>query len=332
MNTLNVAFIGCGAIARKHAEVLRGIGGVRLKTVWNRTPDRAAALAAEFGAAAVADWRIIFDDPAIAAVYINTMHNDRRPYVEAAAASGKAIFCEKPLTHTLADLRALRAIVADSGILFQAGYKTRFHSAMVEARARLAEPEVIHAQVFDETWPEGGLNRADVGGGNLVSQGVYGTEAAYLLARARPVSVSAAFRNQRHPDHTPVPLCAVYTFAQGAMATVTAAVAGRAPDPVGKFFVSAAGGNGCLTLLDRYRRLSWQDGAGRVGGELAFAEDGFARQSEQFLAAVAAGGSSPVPFDEGAIPSLMIWKALESAELGRRVSIDPEVDLALLVP
>lgn len=322
-DTINIAFCGCGRIAVSHAKELVEIKGVRLAAYWNRSPEKAEALFNEFGGDYwTEDFEKIAQDPKIDAVYINTMHNDRLRFVKAFAESGKAVFSEKPLAHDAESLKDLHQAIKDTKSIFWSGYKIRFHSLFVKAMELMPKPEIISAHVYDERWPEGILQDPQIGGGNVLSQGVYATESARLLAGSRPCSVTAVGCYGRHRSDVIDSLCASYEFEDGAIASVTVSDAGVAPEGVSKFQVVAAGDNRCLTITDRFEKLCFRDGRNGTEETFEHKEDGFGKQSEAFLNAVRGGGPVISDFVEGAIPSIMIYRAVDAVVSGRKESID----------
>ena len=207
--TVRVAFCGCGRIAWAHAKELQRIPGVELCAFWNRTESRAQDMADKLGGYCAPDFQRIADDPGIDAVYVNTMHNDRLRIVGPMAEAGKAIFSEKPLAHNAETLRELHALLQKRDVLFWSGNKMRFNTLMEKARALVPAPEILSAHVLDEIWPEGGLNDPDVGGGNVMSQGVYATECIRLLEYERETWVMVMRKAQSDKDSeardTPAP-------------------------------------------------------------------------------------------------------------------------------
>ncbi|HEY3417941.1 MAG TPA: Gfo/Idh/MocA family oxidoreductase [Armatimonadota bacterium] len=325
ISPLNLAIWGCGRNARAHAETLtRKIDGVCLRAYWNRAEDfhLAEGMLRDFGGDYCTDDFVrVAEDPGIDAIYICTMHNDRLRLLEAAARAGKPVFMEKPLAHQPAVLRAMQRVLDAHPILFQSGYKIRFNSLVAQAHAALPQPEIILAHVFDELWPDNYLNDPAIGGGNVRAQGVYATEALHIMAGSLPVAVTASTRNARQPSGIEDTLCATFEFANGALGTIAVADAGAGGGMVSKFFLEAAGNGTSLTLLSRFTRLELRDATGTetvVTGE----EDGFRRQSEAFFAAIRAGAPSPCDFLAGAIPTVMIARALDAANAGRRETID----------
>ncbi len=70
---------------------------------------------------------------------------------EAAAAAGKAVFCEKPLSIALDEAVAIRRAVERSGIFFQMGFMRRFDRGFAAAKERLSEGVIGDAVVFKST-------------------------------------------------------------------------------------------------------------------------------------------------------------------------------------
>jgi predicted dehydrogenase len=85
--------------------------------------DRASAFAADHAATAVADEAAVIDQSD--AVYICTWTSEHRRIVELAVGAGKAVFCEKPLSTTLADARAMVELVESAGVTNQVGLVLR---------------------------------------------------------------------------------------------------------------------------------------------------------------------------------------------------------------
>lgn len=330
-SSLNIAFCGCGRIAHAHAEELKHLPGVTMYAYWNRPEEGelAAKMRAEYGGAyATDDLARLAADPAIDAVYICTLHNDRLRQLRAMAEAGKPVFMEKPLALPATVLREMRQVLQQQPILFQSGFKTRFNSLVIAARELLPVPEILHTHVYDALWPDNFLNDPLVGGGNLRSQGVYAADTLHILAGSRPVSVMAMAGNRRQPSGVEDTMCATFTFANGAIGSIDVADAGNGAGTVSKFFATMAGGDNALSLLQRFTRLEYQPTGASTPTVRTGEEDGFRRQSEAFFAAVRNNTTSPCDFTQGAIPSIMIDSALQSSRTGCRVEIDSEEWLA----
>src|SRR5690606_32020338 len=93
--TVRVGFYGAGFITRFHVAALAASAVEhRIVAVHDPDADRAAAFAAEHGAAAVGEAELL---GMVDAVYVATWTSEHPRLVAAAAAAGVAVFCEKPL-------------------------------------------------------------------------------------------------------------------------------------------------------------------------------------------------------------------------------------------
>jgi predicted dehydrogenase len=98
---IGVGLIGAGFSASQHARAYQGVRGVKVKlvAVSSRSGDRAERLAHQHGFARhCADYRQVLDHPEVDLVDICLPNSLHRQVVVDAAAAGKEIVCEKPLT------------------------------------------------------------------------------------------------------------------------------------------------------------------------------------------------------------------------------------------
>lgn len=114
--TIGVAVIGAGMAGRGHAAAFRAatslygsdLPDVRLVSVGDVNTAFGEAAAKRFGFERTdADWRKIADDPNIHAVSVVVANHLHREIVEGLLAAGKHVLCEKPLSDTLADAKAM---------------------------------------------------------------------------------------------------------------------------------------------------------------------------------------------------------------------------------
>lgn len=132
MSKTRVAVIGAG-----------GIGGIHLRAyatyaerceivgIADVVEEAACARAAEFGGRVFANAEIMLDDVMPDAVSICTPPKYHLEAVEAAAARGIAVLCEKPPARTLAETEAI--VDAMRGHLLQFAFCHRFHAPLVAA-------------------------------------------------------------------------------------------------------------------------------------------------------------------------------------------------------
>ncbi|WP_433305923.1 Gfo/Idh/MocA family oxidoreductase [Actinoplanes sp. CA-030573] len=155
-SSTGIALIGSGRMGSFHGEtVSRRLPGAHLAAVADPAPGAAAALAGSLGAdRAYTDTADVWADPAVAAVVIAAPARFHADLVVAAARSGKAVFCEKPMALTLADAdRAVDAARA-AGVPLQIGFNRRFAPDWAAARAlfandRIGTPRLIRSLTRD---------------------------------------------------------------------------------------------------------------------------------------------------------------------------------------
>ncbi len=106
---LNVALAGAGMISWHHLVAWRSVApAARVVAVFDPDRERAESRAAEFGIDAVfTDAAAMLDQAGIAALDVAAPRQEHAAWVEAAAARGIDVLCQKPLTPTLAEGEAL---------------------------------------------------------------------------------------------------------------------------------------------------------------------------------------------------------------------------------
>jgi len=151
---LGFAVIGAGRIGALHARHLAGaVDGARLVLIAD--PDAGAAERAAFGgAASCTDADAAIRDPAVDAVLIASPTNVHAAQVVAAAETGKAIFCEKPVALDLRETILAMEAVRRAGVPFQVGFNRRFdpgYAALLAAvrDGAIGRVEMLRSQSSD---------------------------------------------------------------------------------------------------------------------------------------------------------------------------------------
>lgn len=137
----DIALIGAGRIGKIHAGHIAASPRLRLARVVDPFADAAAAVAAEHGAA-VSTLDEALADPAIAGVVVASSTDTHLDYSLAAAAAGKAIFCEKPLDQDLARAEEAAARFAALDARMFLAFNRRFDPNFAALQARLADGAV----------------------------------------------------------------------------------------------------------------------------------------------------------------------------------------------
>lgn len=136
---VRVGFLGGGFVATAHARSLLD-ADVPMTWAGVHDPDRARAegFAALTGSAVCASPQDVIDS--CDAVYVCTWTSEHLRLVEAAAAQGRAVFCEKPLATNLADAWHMTEAVRRTGVVNQVGLVLRRSPAFNLARDLVRDP------------------------------------------------------------------------------------------------------------------------------------------------------------------------------------------------
>ena len=127
MDTLRLALVGCGGMGRGLGTQAVELDAVAVTVVCDLLAERRQQAAEQFGAEPAQDYRAVVGRADVDAVLVATQPSAHRPVVEAAAAAGKHVFCEKPLAPTTADCDAMIAAVDAAGVKAMVGQVVRWH-------------------------------------------------------------------------------------------------------------------------------------------------------------------------------------------------------------
>ncbi|MBV1903695.1 MAG: Gfo/Idh/MocA family oxidoreductase, partial [Marinosulfonomonas sp.] len=166
------------------------------------TAPRAAsrdAFTNQFGGRAYRDAAEMCADPAVEAVYIATPHHLHADHVTIAAAAGKHILVEKPLSISMADGQAMVAAARAAGVHLIVGPSHSFDAPVLQARAlieagNLGRVRMVQSLNYTDFLyrprrPE--ELRTDEGGGVVFNQAVHQIDVLRLLAGSPALTVQS---------------------------------------------------------------------------------------------------------------------------------------------
>ncbi len=114
--TYNIAILGCGKVARLHAQAIENLSNARLAAVWSRTKASAEGFSKQFNTKPYDNISAMVRNESIDLVIICTPHPFHHlPAIEAANA-GAHILVEKPLASTLEDCDAIISACKNAGV------------------------------------------------------------------------------------------------------------------------------------------------------------------------------------------------------------------------
>jgi myo-inositol 2-dehydrogenase / D-chiro-inositol 1-dehydrogenase len=192
---LSIGVLGTGRIGRMHAELLQGrVPGVKLAAVFDVAADAARDTADRLRARAAASPAELFGLEDVDAIAICTSTDTHVDAIVAAAATGKPIFCEKPVSHDLAEIdRALDAVAA-AGIFFQVGFNRRFdpaHASVHDAVASGAVGDVHLVRISSRDPAPPPLAYARTSGGLFLDMTIHDFDMARFVTGSEVVEVYA---------------------------------------------------------------------------------------------------------------------------------------------
>ncbi|MGB9604855.1 MAG: Gfo/Idh/MocA family oxidoreductase [Bryobacteraceae bacterium] len=185
---LNVGVIGLGRLGRIYAsELAQRVPNACLVAVADKSHVAASSFAAQYG---VPRWypghEELLADGDIEAVVVVTPTRTHSEVVMAAAACGKAIFCEKPIVLSLGEARRMLDAVASAGVFFQAGFQRRFDAGYLAAREKVAAgaigtPMLLRSTSRDPFPPPVEFCDPSSSGGLIVDMGIHDFHVARLF-------------------------------------------------------------------------------------------------------------------------------------------------------
>ena len=221
---IGVALIGQRFMGRAHANAYLKVVPFFdpplkpvLRVVCGRDEKSLAGFARRFGFPEyTTDWREAVTHPGVGLVDICTSNDLHAEIAVAAAAAGKAVFCEKPLARDLGEARAMLRAVERAGVPHMICFNYRFFPAIRLARELIREGALgemrqfraIYLQdwlvdpSFPRTWR---LVREKAGSGALGDTAVHIVDLARFLVGeiAEAVGMTATFVRERPlPDGT----------------------------------------------------------------------------------------------------------------------------------
>jgi len=209
VNTLNWGVVGFGWVARDYA--VPGMLAASGRLVAVADPDPAACrAAAAMGARVHATTEALLADPSVQGVYVATPNHLHRAAVEAAAAFGKPVLCEKPMAATFADAEAMAMSIAHAGVPYGTAFDQRHHPAHAAIKQAIESGEigtvtairVVYACWLDACWARDNwrVEQARAGGGALIDLAPHGLDLVQFLL-GEPIERIAALTQRRVQDY-----------------------------------------------------------------------------------------------------------------------------------
>ncbi|HEX6918371.1 MAG TPA: bi-domain-containing oxidoreductase [Phycicoccus sp.] len=236
----------------------------------------------------------VLADPGIDAVFVVTRHHSHAAFVCRALEHGKAVFVEKPLALSRAEVDGILDVVERTGNdRIMVGFNRRFAPLLVDLRERFGPPAspssarylVNAGRMATGSW----YLDEQLEGSRFLGEGGHFIDTVSWWLGHHPVEVSAV----ETPDGAD--LHATLRYDDGSLATITYATAGEARAPKETFDVSGGGRN---ARLDNFTRGTvWTRGGRDVKRSFTGQDKGQRAEVDAFLEAVRLGAAMPIPLD-----------------------------------
>jgi len=194
--------IGLGRIAD---HFMRGVRDSSISTITGLVSghrDKAERIAAQYGVPTSSiysyeDMDRMRENKAIDAVYValpNSMHAE---YTIRSAKAGKHVLCEKPMSTSVNDAKAMIAACKTANVKLMIAYRLRYEPTtrraikLVQGGAVGQVQSIVSANGFNESAGEWRLNKALSGGGPLLDVGIYCLNAMRYLTAEEPTKFAA---------------------------------------------------------------------------------------------------------------------------------------------
>ncbi|HKZ86298.1 MAG TPA: Gfo/Idh/MocA family oxidoreductase [Anaerolineae bacterium] len=338
MGALHIGLIGLGRMGQVHARILarqaspaksptegsgersRRVERARLVAVADVDRERAHLTAKRLD---IPHW---YDNPGdllarsdIQAVYIATPSHTHPELVEAAARSGKDIFCEKPLALTLAETDRAIAAVAHGGVRLQLGFMRRTQPDYLRVKSAiqsgaLGRPVLFRSTQRDVDAPPASFCDPAVSGGIFVDMGVHEFDLARWLFDDEIRVVQAVGSALVFPALAAVGdldnACVNLRFGGGAVGTVDLSRNARYGEDIRTEIVGSAGG--MFVGAPPVGSLSHHDLD-------AIIDDQYRPESQAFVRALLDDGEVPATGADSRAALAIALAARESAQTGKTI-------------
>ena len=316
---MQVAIVGCGGIGAAHARAYASLPGVQVVACVDRDRERAAALAGQFGAAALTELEDLPTEVGIVSVATD-------PASHFAVAGllqhrGPHDVCEKPLAMESRQALELVLLARRCGRALSVGFKMRYEPVFRQARALAPEVGAPISVATTKTQPYKPRPGRDwvPEVGAMFELSVHDFDLVHWITGLVPEAVLHADLGHRFGWPAEDRFHLTLRYSGGVVACLTGCYA-RGGKWTGKDFCLTVTGEEGYLRVERGERVVLHAGEVRVFDTPAGGNQ-FADELGEFVRAVAAGAEPPIAAMAGVTTTAMVEAARESARIGRPVSL-----------
>ena len=316
----SIAFVGSGNYATAVLIPAFKDAGARLKVVASSGGVTGVHAGRKFGfESTTTDTDGVFTDPDVQAIVLSTRHDTHADMACKALRAGKHVFVEKPLALKHEELGQIEQAIAEGtrngrAPMVMVGFNRRFATQVQRVKSLLKG--VTGPKSFIMTVNAGAIpaehwtQDREVGGGRIVGEACHFIDLLRFLAGSAITGHRVSVMDTRTRDTVSIEL----SFADGSIGTVHYFANGCKAFPKERLEVFAAGR---VLQLDNFRKLTGFAWPGFTKMNLWKQDKGQKACAAAFVQAVAAGGASPIPFEELLEVARVTIDAADQCEGGR---------------
>ena len=139
---VKVGIVGLGRWAKVLARAVVKSDRIRIVTGFSRSAEKRAAFATEMGVPAAPDMQTLLADPEIKGVILTVPNEQHLPMAEQVARTGKHVYTEKPIAHTLEDGLRIAALEKQYGVTVTVGHSARLMAGVRIIREMIDKGEL----------------------------------------------------------------------------------------------------------------------------------------------------------------------------------------------
>ncbi|PXA68777.1 NAD(P)-dependent oxidoreductase [Cryobacterium arcticum] len=208
---MGLAVLGSGMIVQDFLSIASDLPEFDLAAIFGNQRDVLEGLSETYGIRAVyTDYEECLADPAVEAVYVGLPNSLHFGFARRALLAGKHVICEKPFTLNLEELRELRVIASERGLMLIEAITTQYltnYRLIKEALPTLGALKLIQCNYSQYSSRYPAFRRGEVlpafdpalGGGALMDIGIYNIHFVVGLL-GKPVSVTYSANIERGVD------------------------------------------------------------------------------------------------------------------------------------
>jgi len=193
---LKIGVIGAGRIGKLHVNnLVNRVPDAEVVAVSDVYLEGAKKLAESCGIPKVYnDYKELLADPEVEAVFVCSSTDTHSEISLAAAKAKKNIFCEKPIDHDIAKIKAVLDEVKKAGVKYQVGFNRRFdrnfkHVHEVVAGGGIGDVQIVKVTSRDPEAPP--VSYVKVSGGIYVDMTIHDFDMVRYLSGSEVTEVSA---------------------------------------------------------------------------------------------------------------------------------------------